>query len=183
MINHRILVGSVLFTLAALLYVVPAQAAKKARAAENPPSPADILTKIHATNQKEIQAGNFAEKHAKNKDVIAFAQTLVKDHTAADAKVMAFAKKYNIDLGTTGAGMMAMNKKDLAHLADMATGEQFDNHFVQMMMEDHKKTITELTQARDATGDSELKDLIDELLPKLKDHQETAQKLMDKARL
>lgn len=169
--------------LAALLYVVPAQAAKKARADENPPSTADVLTKIHAVNQKEIQAGQFAEKHAKNKDVIAYARTLITDHTQADDKVMAFAKKYNVDLGTTAAGMMAMNKKDLAHLTDIATGEQFDNHFVQMMIEDHKKTIAELTQARDASNDSDLKDLINGLLPTLKNHQEAAQKLMDKAKL
>lgn len=52
-----------------------------------------------------------------------------------------------------------------------------------MMIEDHKKAISDLTQARDATNDGQLKDLINELLPKLKDHQEAAPKLMDKARL
>jgi putative membrane protein len=183
MISRHTLTHSVLVALVALSYGIPAHAAKKARADEYPVSTKDVLTKIHATNQKEIEAGKLGESHAKNKDVIAYAKTLIKDHTAADEKVMAFAKAQNIDLGTTASGVTAMNKKDLAHLTDIATGDQFDNHFVQMMIEDHKKTIDELNKAKAATGDEQLKDLIDQLLPTLKDHQDKAQKLMDKARL
>lgn len=181
--NHRNLIHCALVALAALLTVGPAEAAKKARAADNGISTREVLTKIHASNQKEIQAGQFAEKHAKNKDVIAYAMTLVNDHSAADEKVMDFAKRYNVDLGTTAAGASAMDKKDLGHLADIATGDQFDSHFVRMMLEDHKKTIAELTRVREASADAPLKDLIDELLPTLKEHQEAAEELMDKARL
>lgn len=145
--------------------------------AADAPATGEVLTKIHASNQKEIQMARMAEQHGKSKDVIAYAKALIKDHTAADKKVMAFAKKHKVDLPAAPT-----SPKD-EHAAAMEKGANFDVHFVQGMLEDHKKTIAELTEIRDNTADAKLKGLITELLPALEKHEATAQKLVDKAKL
>jgi predicted outer membrane protein len=47
------------------------------------------------------------------------------------------------------------------------------------MLADHKKDVAEVTAARDATTDPKLKRLLTDMLPVLKKHQDTAQKLVD----
>jgi putative membrane protein len=140
--------------------------------AANPPATADVLTKLHQSNQKEIEMGKTAQKNGKSKDVTNFGKMLVKDHSAADKKVMALAKQEKIDLppGTPPA------KDDMA---DMAKGADFDTHFAQSMLEDHKKDIADATSARDATTDEQLKKLLTGMLPTLQKHQDTAQKIVD----
>jgi len=133
------------------------------------PSTADVLGKLHKSNQKEIEMGKLAEKQGQSKDAKSFGKMLVKDHSAADKKVMALAKQEKIELPTESSSM-----KDMEQLP---SGAQFDAAFGKAMVEDHKKDIAEVKAARDATTDDKLKKLLGELLPKLEQHQATAEKL------
>lgn len=181
--NTRYLIHSTLVAMVALLCVLPAEAARKARAANNGKATADVLTKVHASNQKVIRAAQLAKDRAQSREVIDFASTLVTDHTAMDEKLMDFAKRHNIELGMTAKGAAALDKKDMDNLTDIATGDQFDMQFVQMMRDEHKKMVDELTRVHKASNDPMLKEFIDEILPTLKEHQETAEDLLDKARI
>ena len=161
---------SLLFSgLVSVAFAVPAIAA-------DPPDTADALTKIHETDQKEIDLGKLAEKNGKAKDVINFGKTLVKDHSEADKKVMALAKKEKIELGNVSPSTMD------SQMSKMAEGGDFDRHFAQMMVDDHTKDIAELKAVHDRTSDEHLKKLIAGLLPTLKKHQETAQKILEQAK-
>jgi predicted outer membrane protein len=62
---------------------------------------------------------------------------------------------------------------------DLGTGAEFDSKFAKSMLEDHKKDIEEVKTARDATNDPKLKALLEELVPTLEKHRDTAQKLAD----
>jgi putative membrane protein len=141
-------------------------------AAASPPATADVLGKLHLSNQKEIEMGKQAEKDGQSKDVKAFGKTLVKDHAAADKKVAALAKKEKIDLAAS-----TPSAKDA--MPPPAAGPDFDAKFGQMMLADHKKDIGEVTEAQNATTDEQLKKLIGEMLPTLEKHQELAQKIVD----
>lgn len=94
---------------------------------------------------------------------------LEKDHKAADKKVVALAKQEQITLTSAAPGDMS----------SMASEPTFDTKFAQEMIDDHKKAIAEVTEARDTTADPKLKKLLTELLPTLKKHEETAQKIVD----
>jgi putative membrane protein len=141
-------------------------------AAASPPAPADGLGKLHLSNQKEIEMGKQAQKDGQSKDVKAFGKTLVKDHTAADKKVAALAKKEKIDLPAS-----TPSAKD--DMPPPAAGPDFDAKFGQMMLDDHNKDIGEVTEAQNATTDDQLKKLIAAMLPTLQKHQELAQKIVD----
>src|SRR4051794_38566320 len=95
-----------------------------ALAADAPPA-ADVLTKLHESNLKEIEMGKIAQKNGQSKEVKSYGKMLVKDHTAADSKVKQLAKQENVDLPATPP---AMNHDD------MGTGADFDKKFVQSMV-------------------------------------------------
>jgi putative membrane protein len=142
--------------------------------AADPPATADVLTKLHQSNQKEIEMGKTAQKNGQSKDVKDFGKMLVKDHTAADKKVTSLAKQEKVDLGTAPPAGDDMAKMD--------KGPDFDAHFAQAMLDDHKKDIAEASKARDATTDDKLKKLLTAMLPTLQKHQDTAQKIVDGAK-
>jgi predicted outer membrane protein len=47
------------------------------------------------------------------------------------------------------------------------------------MVDDHKKDIAEVTDARDSTTDPQLKKLLSDVLPTLQKHEDAAQKIVD----
>jgi putative membrane protein len=135
---------------------------------------AQVLSKLHHSNQMEISAGKVAQEKGQSKDVKAFGKTLVTDHTAADKKVMALAKEEKIDLPA-----------DVPMPADMdkmksASGAEFDKMFASHMLEDHKKDVADAKAARETTTDPKLKSLLTATIPVLEKHQTTAQKLVEK---
>ena len=140
--------------------------------AADAPATAEVLNKLHASDQKEIQAGKVAEKEGQSKQVRDYGKMLVKDHTAADKKVTSLAKKENITLSSTKPGAEEM--KDMP-----AAGPSFDDKFAREMVDDHKKDIAEVSEARDTTTDPQLKKLLSDVLPTLQKHEEAAQKIVD----
>lgn len=140
--------------------------------AADPPVTGEVLGKLHQANQKEIQMGKVAQKSGTSKAVKDFGAMLVKDHSAADRKVVSLAKKEKIDLGSASppAG---------SEMAEMAKEADFDAKFAQDMLDDHRKDVAEATAARDATTDSKLKELLAGLIPTLQKHEEAAQKLVN----
>ena len=139
--------------------------------AADPPSTADVLNKLHTSDQKEIQAGKMAEQNGQTKAVREYGKMLIKDHTAADKKVTTLAKKEKITLTSPEPGADEMK--------NMAAGSNFDDKFARDMVDDHKKDIAEVTEARDSTTDPQLKKLLSDVLPTLQKHEDTAQKIVD----
>jgi putative membrane protein len=138
--------------------------------ADDAPQPSEVLSKLHESNVKEVEMGKLAQKNGQSKEVKAFGKTLVDDHTAADKKVKALAKKEKVELSDT--------KPEMEH--DMS-GADFDAKFAKSMLDDHQKDVEEVRKARDATNDPQLKALLSQLLPTLEKHQETARKLTEKS--
>ena len=140
-------------------------------AAADAPSTAEVLSKLHQSDQKEIEAGKLARKNGQSKQVQDFGKMLIKDHADADKKVTALAKQQKIDLP---AKAPAADEQ-----MDMKAGADFDAKFARDMLDDHKKDIAEVTEARDKTDDPKLKKLLSDMLPTLQKHEETAQKILD----
>jgi putative membrane protein len=155
------------FALAALL-AIPATA----RAADAPTA-TEVLTKLHQSNQREIEMGKMAEKNGQSKQVKAYGKTLVEDHTAADKKVKALAKQEKVDLPA---------QAEPASHEQMAPGPDFDTKFAKAMLDDHKKDVAEAKDARDKTADPKLKGLLTDIVPTLEKHEEMAQKLVDQTK-
>jgi putative membrane protein len=159
------------FGVFAVLGAGTARGADKEAAAQT----AQVLSKLHHSNQMEIAAGKLAQEKGQSKDVKTFGRTLVTDHSAADKKVMALAKDEKIDLPAD----MPM-PPDTMDKMKAASGAEFDKIFASHMLDDHKKDIADAKAARDTTADAKLKALLTSTIPVLEKHRETAQKLVDK---
>jgi putative membrane protein len=134
---------------------------------------ADVLGTLHEADQKEIQAGQIAQKDGKSKAVRDYGKMLVRDHTVADDKVAALAQKESVDLV---AATPAPGPNDMG---TMATGPDFDKKFLQEMLDDHRKAIAALTTARDHTADPQLRKLLTDMLPTLEKHATAAELIID----
>jgi putative membrane protein len=157
------------FVLAAAISTLAASVASGADPAGDAPSTSEVLAKLHRSNLKEIQMGQMAKDHGTLKEVKAYGETLVKDHTEADGKVSKLAKEKNIDLTVNSLPVEQTN---------MPMGAGFDAAFARDMVEDHKKDIAEVEAAKSKTRDAQLKKLLEGLLPVLKKHESIAQKLV-----
>ena len=114
-----------------------------------------MLGSLHEADQKEIQAGEIAQKNGKSKAVKDYGRMLVQDHTAADQKVAELARRENVDLV---ASTPAPGPNDMG---TMATGPDFDQKFAQEMLDDHRKAIAAVTEARDNTADPQPQEAAD----------------------
>jgi putative membrane protein len=131
---------------------------------------AQVLNKLHHSNQKEMKMGQEAKEKGETEAVKDYGATLERDHTAADEKVAALARKRAIELADPPA-------EEPKHV--LAPGEGFDKHFSKMMVDDHKKDIESVKAERDKTTDPEVKELLSDLLPTLEKHLQIAEALVD----
>jgi putative membrane protein len=152
------------------------------QAAQNVTDAAKIVTKLHRVNQMEIDAGKMAQDKGSSKAVKDFGAELVRDHQAADKKILAYAGKAGIDAGSTAALSPADQAEERSDQQKMdslhhLSGADFDRQFASAMEEGHAKVITLVTNAEGAVSDKKLKSLLRGLLPTLKKHERTAQEL------
>ncbi len=157
------------------------------KGAPQPASAAEVLSRIHEVNQTEIYVGKLAVKKGTTPEVRDFGKDLVKDHSAADRKIEALAKDENLQLSPPGPvsaelGRVRNHDGAVQEMLANVNGDTFDRDFLHAMVEDHQKNIDALKDVQAKSNDPKLKDLIQELLPQLTDHQEMAEKLLEKAK-
>ncbi len=146
-------------------------------------TPADVLSQIHETDQAEVEVGKLAEQKGSTAGVRNFGKTLAHDHSAADRKVTALAREMDVQLSPPAKPSGDLEKKQnhdgaVKEMLSNVSGNTFDRDFLEAMSKDHQEDIAKLTDVMNTTSDPKIKNLIAELLPKLKHHQEIAEKLL-----
>lgn len=138
---------------------------------------ADFAIKAAEGGLFEVQLGKIAASRAVNQDVKEFAAMMVKDHGLANQELTALAKAKNIVLPTA---LGRDNQDDLREFNVKAANE-FDEDYIERMIEDHERTIKIFERASSQSKDSEVKAFADKQLPILKKHLEHA-RMMDEKR-
>ena len=148
---------------------------------------ADVLSRLHEVNQTEIYVGKLAEKKGSTDEVRSYGTELVKAHMKADLKIQDLAKAENLQLSPPAPVSVELERvrnHDGAEQEMLAnvSGNTFDRDMLEAMVEDHQKNIDALKEIQKTSDDQKLRDLIQELIPQLTDHQEMAEKLLVKAK-
>ncbi len=151
--------------LAALLAAVPAVAADQ--------TAKDFVTKAMEGNMAEIELGRLAESQAQSQDVKGFARGMVNDHGKARDQLATIAKKESLTMGTK---LSDADQKRMDQLKAMK-GSQFDQAYMADMVKDHQDEVQSYQQAQKSITDPEIKAYIDQTLPILQSHLQSAQKL------
>lgn len=155
---------------------------KSAKEAALPKSDLDVLAKLHHSNQQEVELGRLAERSAASKPVKSFGERLVKDHQSADQQLLSLAKKHGVEIGKPQPKDQAEREemqKQAKTVKDLKTlkGSAFDGAFTANMIEEHQKDIQAVESARDQVESQDVKDLLDKVLPVLKEHLRIAEQL------
>lgn len=153
--------------LIAILFTLPAVTL----AASNPDE--SFFKDAAQAGMAEVAAGHLAESKGTSPAVKEFGAMMVKDHTAANAKLKNIAAAKGVDLPDSPSLMeKAMNKK-----TDMKSGDSFDTDYIKGQVKAHKDTIDLLQKEIDSGQDPDAKAFATSTLPKVKAHLEKISKI------
>lgn len=168
-------------------------------------TPQQFITDAAMGGMKEINAALLALDKSTNQDVRHFARRMVKDHSAANAKLAKLAEKEGFVFPPTNTfapddpnwnnpqvtapeemkGAQLLTETILPGLADYRAilqlkslnGEAFDHAYAVDMVNDHRQVVQEFEQAAQTLPDRKLKKFAAKTLPTLRKHLKLANKL------
>lgn len=162
------------FTVASLICSTAAFAATEAKLTD--PQIAHIA---YTAGDLDIKAAKLALKKTHNADVKAFAEDMVKDHTAVNKQALALVKKLNVtpEDNATSQSLVTQEDAERARLAKLK-GAAFDKEYVANEVAYHHTVNTTLEQTLiPSSSNPELKDFLTTGLKIFKGHEEHAQQL------
>lgn len=119
----------------------------------------------------EVELGKLATEKASSDEVKKFGQRMVDDHSKANDELKTLAQSKNITLPT------APDSKDKALMDKLSklSGDAFDRAYMQEMVKDHKKDVSEFRSVSKSGKDADIKAWASKTLPTLEDHLKLAQ--------
>jgi len=136
-----------------------------------------FVTEAAQGGMSEVQLGELAVKQASSKDVKAFGQHMVSDHSKANDELKQLAAKKKWDLP---ADVGAENKATMDRLSKLK-GAAFDKAYMSDMVEDHVKDVAAFDTESKKGKDLDLRSWAAKTLPTLRHHlsmaKETAAKV------
>lgn len=140
---------------------------------------AQIASIVVTANQVDIDAGKLAKSRSTDKDVKAFAELMITDHTGVNKSATDLATKLKVTPqdNPTSQSLKAGGDKNLAHLKTLK-GAAFDKAYVDHEVAYHQQVIDALdkTLIPGATND-QLKALLIKVRPAFVAHLEHAKHL------
>ncbi|HEX4850239.1 MAG TPA: DUF4142 domain-containing protein, partial [Puia sp.] len=124
----------------------------------------------------EVESGKLASEKAVNPRVKGFGAMMVKDHSAANEKLKSLASSLNIALPDS----VSKDGQDEINKLAKKKGKDFDKAYMDMMVSDHEKDVSEFRKAADNLSDSTIKDFASRTLPTLEMHLDSAKAIAGK---
>ena len=131
----------------------------------------DFVMKAAEGGIMEVEAGNIAQQNAANERVKAFGTMMVRDHTNANNELKGMVSTRGVMIPEDS---IRMKHKDHLESMQKMKGKSFDNHYMSMMVTDHKKTLDDFEKAANNLKDADLKAWAAKTLPILKMHHDSA---------
>ncbi|MBV8848702.1 MAG: DUF4142 domain-containing protein [Methylobacteriaceae bacterium] len=143
------------------------------------PTDPQIAHIAYTAGQIDIGTAKLALQKSKNKDVRAFAQDMVRDHTAVNQKALALVKKLKVkpEDNPTSKSLSEQAKGTLASLKKL-NGAAFDKAYADNEVEYHKTVNGALEGSLiPAASNPELKELLQTGLKIFQGHQQHAEQV------
>lgn len=142
------------------------------------PTDQEVVMELHHDNLNEIHMGKMAQQRGTARAVKDYGAQLVKDHQAADRKLLDYARGAKMDPARLNAPYDAANHGGMqAPEVAQAKGAEFDAQFAAHMVAGHQATIDRAQAAQKMVKDPQLKALLTDMMPTLQAHLKTAQSL------
>lgn len=144
-----------------------------------PPNDAQIAHIVLTADSVDVDYGNLAVKKTKNAEVKAFAETMIRDHTAVNAKATALAKKLGMtpEASDTSKSLKSDGEKEIAKLKAIH-GAEFDKAYIDNEVAYHESVIGALDKVLLPNAkNAELKSLLESGRPIFVSHLNHAKEL------
>jgi putative membrane protein len=169
------------FAVLAALTAATVQAQSPAFAAKHAPvrasvaralDDATIVAIFDAANTWDIETSEVAKKKSKNKDVLAFADMMIKDHTAVRKLGRDLVAKLKVTPTPPGADFpLAVDHADIMKKLNSLSGAAFDKAYIDHEVTYHQAVIDAVTKTLlPATKNQEVKDLENKVAPNFVAH-------------
>lgn len=135
----------------------------------------DFVMKAASGGMMEVQLGKLAQQKGGSKEVKNFGQMMVTDHTKANNQLKQVAQKLNIVLPDS---MMEDHRDKMNDLKDLK-GKEFDEKYIDMMVDDHEDDVDLFKDAADNDTRGEVKTFAKNTLPVLQKHLDRAKQIKD----
>jgi len=130
-----------------------------------------FVTKAADDGQDEVSLAQLASQRATNSEVRNFAQKLVDDHTKVNSELSSIASQKNVKVDKD-------NDKDRAYKRlSKRTGSDFDQEFVEHMIDEHEKDIKMFEKAANDAKDPDVRSFASKHVSHLREHLQQAQGL------
>ncbi len=136
----------------------------------------EFVTMTASDGMMEVELSKIAASKATSAEVKSFANQMIKDHTKANEELKSLADKKQITLPTS----MSDDNKDAIEKVAKKTGKEFDQEYIDQMVEAHKKDVEAFDKASRDSKDNDIKEWAAKTLPTLRDHLGMAEKLDEK---
>jgi putative membrane protein len=130
----------------------------------------DFLMKAADGGMAEVNAGQMAQEKGANAGVKRFANMMIQDHSNANDQIKSLASSRSVTLPAAPSE----EHQKMNNMVGEKTGKNFDKAYMDMMLDDHQKTISMFEQASRDTKDDEVRNFINSTIPKLKMHLDSA---------
>ena len=132
-----------------------------------------FLQDAAAGGMMEVELGHLAMERAASADVKAFGQRMIMDHGRANQQLTQIATSKGMTLATKLPPDLQQQRDRLARLS----GVEFDRVYMQHMVEDHKKDVSEFEKQAEKGTDPSLRTFAQQTLPTLREHLTLAESL------
>jgi len=132
----------------------------------------DFVMKAASGGLMEVELGNIAQQNAASQRVKDFGSMMVRDHSAANQELMSFANRRNLTMNSDS--LTNLHKSHIDALKNKK-GAAFDKAYMNMMVSDHKKDVSEFDKASKMCKDQECLAFAAKTLPTLQMHLDSAQ--------
>ncbi|WP_420142352.1 DUF4142 domain-containing protein [Sphingomonas sp.] len=135
----------------------------------------DFVTAAAISDMYEIEASKIALDKSKSADVKAFAQMMIKDHTATTAKLKATLASANVQ--ATPPTALDDRRQGLIDNLKSASAADFDKVYLDQQTAAHQEALTVMKSYADDGDTPALKTLAAETAPKIQMHYDAVRKL------
>jgi putative membrane protein len=133
------------------------------------PEETAFIEKAATGGMMEVELGNLTTQKTKSPRVMEFAKRMIADHTRANQELLEIAEKLGLKVPSV------LPSAEQGHITEMKQmqGNEYDQNYMQMMVNDHAKTI-DLFNAASSFENEALKTFALKTLPVLQAHNKMA---------